>query len=81
METAWENPQNAPPFPPYLPTLPLAPGKGRVAATGLPAFILPTHLVMGQAHLLLGQQHLIGFLDRQGQIPVKELNRALQDKK
>lgn len=52
-----------------------------MAATGLPAFIFPTHLVMGQAHLLLGQQHLIGFLDRQGQIPVKELNRALQDKK
>lgn len=69
-----ENPQNVPP------SLPLAPGRGRVAAAGLPAFILPTHLVMGQAHLLLGQQHLIGFLDRQGQIPVKELNRALRDK-
>lgn len=68
------------PFPPYLPTLPLAPGRGRAAEAGLPAFILPTHLVMGQAHLLLGQQHLIAFLDRQGQIPVKELNRALQGK-
>lgn len=39
-----------------------------------------THLVMWQVHCLLGQQDLVGFLDGQGKIPVKELKRALQGK-
>lgn len=38
------------------------------------------HLVLQQAHSTLGQQGLIGFLNGQGQVSVKELNRALENK-